>query len=70
MSEDITNEELEANAGQRFVSDGSDFTFLSSERACLTCKQKHANKQTCEVFPKRIPKEILRGGECPQHKEK
>lgn len=54
----------------RFISDGTDFTFTSPKRACPTCKHKHDGKQTCKVFPKRIPKDILRGGECPEHKEK
>lgn len=55
---------------ERFVSDGSDFAIISSKRACLTCKRKHDNKQTCKAFPKRIAKDILQGGECPEHEEK
>ena len=58
------------NAG-RFVGDGSEFTIVSSKRACLTCKHKHEGdkRNTCDKFP-RIDKEILRGGECSEHKEK
>jgi len=60
MSEGIDNS-IEANAGARFVSDGNDFVFLSERRACIDCKHKTPDENTCKAFPGRIPKEILRG---------
>ncbi len=54
----------------RFVAELNQFTITSPKRACLTCKHKHDGKNTCKVFPKRIDKEILRGGECSEHEEK
>ncbi len=65
----IVDEELEANAGSRFVSDGEDFTITSPKRACLTCEHEGDKRNTCEKFP-RIDKEILRGGECSEHEER
>lgn len=54
----------------RYTSQPDAFIWLSEERACLTCKRKHDNKQTCKAFPKRIAKDILHGSECSEYKEK
>lgn len=53
----------------RFVAEEDQITFHSAKSLCRRCKHKTSGKSTCTVFPKRIPKDILRGGECLDHKE-
>jgi len=58
--------EKTTDRADRYVSQPGAFVWLSNSRACLTCRHKHEKRNTCEVFPKRIDKEILQGSECSE----
>ncbi len=49
---------------RRYASGPDDIIWLDETRSCLKCKHKTRGENTCAAFPRRIPKEILSGGEC------